>query len=98
MDGNESHSEDFVHLDATEWSAELDELARTSKRDLGIFSDVKTFAGREEEYPTDEVSSRRVPISRNSLCFCGSGKRYKRCHGAGMFGKKQGRVFRKIKS
>lgn len=88
-------SEDFFHLDATQWSAELEQAARASKADLGIFTNVKMFAGREPEYPVDERDSIRAPISRNSLCTCGSGKRFKRCHGAGMFSKKRGKLFRK---
>jgi uncharacterized protein YecA (UPF0149 family) len=31
---------------------------------------------------TDETSSGGEPISRNAPCPCGSGKRYKHCHGA----------------
>jgi hypothetical protein len=95
LDDNESRSEDFVHLDATEWNEDLERQARASKRDLGIFVDVKTFAGREQEYPVKEKEANRVSVSRNSPCTCGSGKRFKRCCGAGMFGKKQGKLFRK---
>jgi SEC-C motif-containing protein len=98
LDGNDYRSEDFVHLDATEWNEELDRQARASKRDLGIFVDIKAFAGREQEYPVDEQKTRRVCVSRNSPCFCGSGKRYKRCHGEGMFSKKKGKIFRDKKT
>jgi hypothetical protein len=91
-------SEDFVHLDATEWNADLERAARASKIDLGIFTNVKTFAGREQEYPLDEKKSLRVVVSRNSPCVCGSGKRYKRCCGEGMYSKKKGKIFRDAKS
>ncbi len=97
-DGDENRSEDFVHLDATEWNAECDKQARASKHDLGIFTNVKVFAGREEEYPVDEMKTRRISVSRNSPCFCGSGKRFKKCHGVGMFSKKKGKIFGKAKS
>lgn len=96
LDGNECRSEDFVHLDATEWNEDLDRQARASKRDLGIFTDVKTFAGLEQEYPVEEKVVDRVSVSRNSPCTCGSGKRFKRCCGSGMFGKKKGKLFRKL--
>ena len=88
-------SEDCLHLDATEWNADLDQLARESKIDLGIFTNVQTFAGREQEYPTDEKKLIRAIVSRNSPCICGSGKRYKRCCGEGMHSKKKGKIFRK---
>jgi hypothetical protein len=98
LDGDENRSEDFIHLDATKWDAECDRQARSSKRDLGIFTNVKVFAGREDEYPVDEKETRRIPVSRNSPCFCGSGKRFKKCHGLGMFSKKKGKIFKKAKS
>jgi uncharacterized protein YchJ len=85
-----------VHLDATEWNEKLNEQARTIKRDLGIFVDIHTFAGREQEYPVESGTSRRAPVSRNSPCICGSGKRFKRCCGDGMFSKKKGKLFRKL--
>jgi hypothetical protein len=97
LDGNENRSEDFIHLDATEWNEELDRQAQASKDDLGIFVDVKTFAGRVQEYPVDKEKSKRVAVSRNSPCICGSGNRFKRCHGAGMFSKKKGELFRRLK-
>jgi hypothetical protein len=96
LDDDERRSEDFVHLDATEWNEKLNEQARTIKRDLGIFADVQTFAGRELEYPVEPGTSKRAPVSRNSPCICGSGKRYKRCCGDGMFSKKKGKLFRKL--
>ena len=96
LDGDDRRSEDFVHLDATEWNEKLNEQARTIKRDLGIFVDIHTFAGREQEYPVESGTSRRAPVSRNSPCICGSGKRFKRCCGDGMFSKKKGKLFRKL--
>jgi len=97
LDGNDYRSEDFVHLDATEWNEELDKQARASKADLEIFTDVKFFAGTEQEYPIEEKNRKRFVTSRNSPCICGSGKRFKRCCGAGMSSRKKGRLFRKLK-
>ncbi len=85
LDGDDYRTEDFVHLDATEWNEDLDRQARASKRALGIFMDVKAFAGREQEYPLEERKRGRVSVSRNSPCICGSGQRFKRCCGVGMF-------------
>lgn len=96
LDGDDHRSEDFVHLDATEWSEKLNEQARTIKADLGIFAEVHVFAGREQEYPVDPGVSKRAHVSRNSPCICGSGKRYKRCCGDGMYSKRKGKLFRKL--
>lgn len=83
-------SEDFCHLDASEWSEEMNEHAKSLQRDLNLLTNTKTFAGRELEYPkrTKNGSPTHRNISRNSPCYCQSGKRYKRCHGAGLFSKK----------
>jgi hypothetical protein len=97
LDGNDYRSEDFVHLDATEWNEDLDRQARASKSELGIFMDVKAFAGREQEYPVEEENSKRASISRNSPCICGSGQRFKRCCGVGIFSKREARLSRKSK-
>jgi hypothetical protein len=77
--------------------ADLEKIARASKLELGILTNVKRFAGREQEYPIDSQKAKRMAISRNSPCTCGSGKRYKRCHGPGMYRKKKGKLFRKLK-
>jgi hypothetical protein len=97
LTGNDHRSEDFVHLDATEWNEELNKQARASKADLGIFVDVKTFAGREQEYPVEDRKRKRISVSRNSPCTCGSGKRFKRCCGAEMSSRKKGKLFRRLK-
>ena len=87
-------SEDFLHVDVTEWNADLEALAQRSKDDLGIFTNVTTSIGREQEYPVDIQKGKRAVLSRNSPCFCNSGKRFKRCHGEGMHTKKKGKLFR----
>lgn len=89
-------SEDCVYLDATEWNVDLERSARKSKADLGIFTNVRTFAGREQEYPVDKRKTKRAVLSRNSPCPCGSRERYKNCCGKGMFSKKKGKLFRKM--
>ncbi|MFZ0278426.1 MAG: SEC-C domain-containing protein [Candidatus Sulfotelmatobacter sp.] len=94
--GTRDHrSEDFAHVDATHWTEDLRDEARRFKRDFGIFTNTTSFSRRENEYPvsTRETGSQPVPISRNSPCPCNSGKRYKRCHGAGMFSSKKRKVF-----
>jgi hypothetical protein len=97
LDGNDYRSEDFIHLDATVWNDEFQTQAQTSKRDLGIFVDVTAWAGIEQEYPVDDNKAKRSVVSRNSQCFCGSGKRFKHCHGEGMFSKKKSKIFRENK-
>jgi preprotein translocase subunit SecA len=38
--------------------------------------------GVPQEQPQQRVVSERDQIGRNDPCWCGSGKKYKRCHGA----------------
>lgn len=63
LSNSENRSEDFVHLDTTVWNDNLEQQALASKRDLGIFVDVKPFAGRMQEYPVDEKKEQHVSIS-----------------------------------
>ena len=44
-------SEDFIYLDASEWSDELNNEAAQLQKDLGIFTDAKPKYVRESEYP-----------------------------------------------
>jgi preprotein translocase subunit SecA len=38
--------------------------------------------GQAAENPATVVKSDRERIGRNDPCWCGSGKKYKKCHGA----------------
>jgi hypothetical protein len=89
---NDPDSLDATHLDPINWTPELAKEARSLKRSLGIFTDPLTFSKLEWEFPLGRPQQ-AARISRNSPCFCGSGKRYKRCCGLGMFGKKRGDLF-----
>ncbi len=82
LDGKDYRSEDFLHLDATEWSERLNEEARKSQRELGLLVNVQKFVGNEKEYPITDDREDSPAVSRNSPCPCGSGKRFKRCCGA----------------
>lgn len=86
-DGNpQPRSEDLVYLDCSQWSEESERNALETQQRLGILKRVKSAASREYEYPVDHSGKRRKTMpSRNSPCPCGSGKRFKRCHGEGLF-------------
>jgi hypothetical protein len=88
--GPQSHrSEDFAYLDASQWSPEDEARAKEIQDRLGLLRDVTPLAVREYEYPMDHNGKpRREVPSRNSPCPCGSGKRYKRCHGQELSAKK----------
>ena len=80
-------SEDFVYLNATEWGPEQEAEARELQHKLRLLQNITFHRGREREYPPPSTPRpRKKPLSRNSPCSCGSGKRYKRCCGEGMFG------------
>ena len=79
-------SEDLIYLNARDWTERDQQRARKKQDTLGILKEVTTQASREYEYPVDhEGKPRRTTPSRNSPCPCGSGLRYKRCHGLAKF-------------
>ena len=41
---------------------------------MGLLESVLNF------FKSEEVSDQGKDIGRNDLCWCGSGKKYKRCH------------------
>ncbi len=90
-DGNpQPRSEDLIYLDTSDWSPESEQEAREIQRRLGLLKKVKPTMKHEYEYPVDHTGNpRRTTRSRNSPCPCGSRKRFKRCHGKGLFVKKR---------
>jgi hypothetical protein len=88
-------SEDFVYMDASRWSAKDEAKAKEIQNRYKLLQKVTPGAAREFEYPVDHKGRpRKRSPGRNSPCPCGSRKRFKNCHGEGLFGKK-GREKRK---
>lgn len=84
-------SEDVVYLDAREWTEKDHADAKGLQEEFGLLKELKTFAGREKEYPdidhTPEQASTRPAFKlphnpRNKPCPCRSGRKYKHCHGS----------------
>jgi hypothetical protein len=77
-------SEDVAYLDARLWSEEHEEQARRDVTELGLLREVTGFRTHVVEYPVPDApnppSTHR--LARNAKCYCGSGKKFKRCHGA----------------
>lgn len=77
--------EDLLWMDCREWPEQRRREISESNRPLGFF---ETGGVRERKYsefvPPTEVTlpGRHPKPGRNELCPCGSGKKFKRCHGA----------------
>ena len=60
-------------------------LVRTKFRiEIKTTDDTKNLAtnqGADTSAPKQPVINARKELSRNDLCWCGSGKKYKYCHG-----------------
>jgi hypothetical protein len=83
-------SEDLLLFDGDNWNPELEAEARRLQDDLGILKEPTMTPFRASEYPELPVVQRTAPPrtgqpgfaqSRNGPCPCGSGKRFKHCHG-----------------
>ena len=85
-------SEDLMYLDVSRWSPADQARAKQIQDEFGLLRKVKVERTREYEYPVDHRGKpRKTALSRNSPCPCGSHKRFKRCHGKELFGKKHRR-------
>jgi len=83
-------SEDFIYLDASRWSLEDETKAKEIQIEFNLLQKVTPMAGREYEYPVDHKGKpRKTTPSRNAPCPCGSGERFKRCHGEALFDKRR---------
>jgi hypothetical protein len=86
-------SEDLMLLDARNWTPEMAAEAQEWREKLNLFPEVKLRPYHLSEYPNvdqsvlrehrnrDRQRQLRSEPSRNGPCPCGSGRRYKHCHG-----------------
>jgi SEC-C motif len=77
------NSEDFIVLDCENWTKEDQRYYEEGNRELRFFqtSALKEHRMSVAEFPTAQRPRNLPKIGRNQLCPCGSGKKYKRCHG-----------------
>ncbi len=79
------NSEDFILLDCDNWTEQDRTHYEELNRDLRFFQ-TKQLKVRERhfsEFPAREEPRRRRKVGRNEPCPCGSGRKFKRCCGAG---------------
>lgn len=80
-----TNSEDFILLECNDWTKNIEEHYRKANEDLNFFQtdNLKRVERRVSDFPVVNVPKRpKRKIGRNEPCFCGSGKKYKKCHGA----------------
>jgi hypothetical protein len=77
-------SEDLIYLDTREWSEANASAAKALRKEFQLLKDPKEVRGTYQEYPDIPspmpVSQPPVRLGRNDPCYCGSGKKYKKCH------------------
>ena len=74
-------SEDFIYLDASKWSNELEAEALGLQSELGLLTNLRKVESMEPEYPLYRNQRQGKGRNRNRPCPCGSGLKYKRCCG-----------------
>jgi hypothetical protein len=85
-----NRSEDVMYLDARGWAAEEQEHAKDMQKHFKFLIDIKMKSAKEHEFPIELHRQPAGPSQgfhpgrnpRNKMCGCGSGKKYKKCHGA----------------
>jgi len=77
-----TNSEDFILMD-TEWSDEQRQTYAELNKELKFFETQDLNMGRVhvKNFPDARKMPSRPKIGRNEPCPCGSGKKFKRCHG-----------------
>jgi hypothetical protein len=77
------NSEDFVLVNCEEWPDEQRQFYEEQNKGLkffetaGLKSEIKIISN----FPAPSNSKTRRKIGRNERCHCGSGRKFKHCHG-----------------
>jgi hypothetical protein len=77
------NSEDFILLDCANWMAEDQAYYEEANQELRFFQTPSLTERRMHltDFPSAQKPRNPPKIGRNQLCPCGSGKKWKRCHG-----------------
>ena len=81
------NSEDLLYLDTRFWTEEHQREAERLQRETGFLTKITRYEGTVKTYPDlaprPSGQSGRSPKGRdrNKLCYCGSGRKFKYCHG-----------------
>jgi hypothetical protein len=78
-DNRDSRSEDAIYLDATEWSAEMQDAAQGFQSSMGVLTNPTEHRVKAKEYPDVVSREEFLRNPRNKPCPCGSGRKYKKC-------------------
>jgi hypothetical protein len=81
MSYGHNRSEDLIYLDTSHWTKDDQKEAKRIQKDLGLLSKTRRTEFTEKEYPRMEIKKGLKGRDRNKPCFCGSGKKYKKCCG-----------------
>ncbi len=77
------NSEDFILFDYAKWNDEDRTYYEEANNKLRFFQTdaLKEHRMHITDFPSAQTPRNLPKIGRNQLCPCGSGKKYKRCHG-----------------
>lgn len=81
MSYGSNRSEDLIYLDGHHWTEDDQKKAKKIQKDFGLLSKTKRMEFTEYEYPRIEITKSLKGRDRNKPCYCGSGKKYKKCCG-----------------
>jgi len=75
-------TEDALYMDLRGWTPEMQVEAEKYRDQLSLLKHLEMHQSNVKEYPDPEPQNINRPQSlRNSPCYCGSGRKYKRCCG-----------------
>jgi hypothetical protein len=80
---SDMNSEDLILMDCENWTKEEQDYYEEANSTLRFFQTDALTERRMHvsEFPVPRKNSNIPKVRRNQLCPCGSGKKYKRCHG-----------------
>jgi hypothetical protein len=77
-------AEDFLLLNCASWSQEEKTYYEELNKEMRFFDtpNMQQFSGRVTQFVSPDGPPKRVKVGRNDPCPCGSGTKFKKCHGS----------------
>lgn len=75
----QKRSHDLIYLDARNWTRDRQKEAEGIRNKYNLLVNAKMSQSVENEFPSEQIDDFEKSKNRHKPCYCGSGKKYRKC-------------------